>query len=173
MEKRCHQNQDRAKSWKNQFSNTFEDWILNTNNLPHLNQVITWRTPNLTQKGGSKHRVHQGYGYIWKRYRFYILCFFCRIIFTNVKSHASCLIRIRWTSPNLIQKGGSKYRVHQGYGCVWRRYPFCTFCSFFAEKSCRQNQDRAKSWKNQFLNTFTLEFWIETGCHQNQDRSKT
>ena len=43
---------------------------------------------------------------------------------------SSCLIRIRWKSPNLIQKGGSKYRVHQGYGCVWRRYRFCTFCFF-------------------------------------------
>ena len=85
IETSCHQNQDRAKSWKNQFSNTFEDWIVNK--LPHLNQVIRWRIPNLTQKGGSKYRVHQGYGCIWRRYRFYIFCFFGRIIFTNVKSH--------------------------------------------------------------------------------------
>ena len=105
---------------------------------------------------------------------------------------SSCLIKIRWTSPNLIQKGGSKYRVHQGYGWVWRRYPFCIFCIFFAEKycnqnqdliffklkfwietSCHQHQDRAKSWKKQFLNTFSIEFWIETSCHQNQDRAKS
>ena len=41
------------------------------------------------------------------------------------------------------------------------------------EKNCHQNQDCAKSWKNQFLNTFLEEFWMETGCHQNQDRAKS
>ena len=40
-------------------------------------------------------------------------------------------------------------------------------------KSCRQNQERAKSWGNQFLNTCLIEFWIETSCHQNQDRAKS
>jgi len=29
-----------------------------------------------------------------------------------------------------------------------------SFIEFWLEKSCHQNQDRAKSWKNQFLNTF-------------------
>ena len=48
---------------------------------------------------------------------------------------SSCLFKIRWTSPNLIQKGGSKYRVHLGYGCVWRRYPFCIFLQFFSAKT--------------------------------------
>ena len=89
---------------------------------------------------------------------FIYFCFFGRIFENFMKTQhimsliSSCLIKIRWTSPNLIQKGGSKYRVHQGYGCVWRRYPFCIFLqfSFFAEKSCRQNQDRAKSWKMNF-----------------------
>ena len=40
------------------------------------------------------------------------------------------------------------------------------------EKSCHQNQDRAKSWKNQFSN-FLIEFWIEKSRHQNQDRAKS
>ena len=28
---------------------------------------------------------------------------------------------------NVTEKGGSKYGVHQGYGCIWRRYPFYIF----------------------------------------------
>ena len=32
--KSCHQNQDRAESWKHQFWNTFLNWILNKNKLP-------------------------------------------------------------------------------------------------------------------------------------------
>ena len=109
---------------------------MNRNKLPHFNQVIRWRIPNLTQKGGSKYRVHQGYGCIWRRYHFYIFLFFAYLVELYLQMSkvmktqhimsliSSCLIRIRWKSPNLIQKGGSKYRVHQGYGCVWRRYRF-------------------------------------------------
>ena len=41
------------------------------------------------------------------------------------------------------------------------------------EKSCHQNQDRAKSSKKQFFNTFLIEFWIEKSRHQNQDRAKS
>ena len=41
------------------------------------------------------------------------------------------------------------------------------------EKSRHQNQDRPKSWKNQFSNTFLIEFWIEQSRHQNQDRAKS
>ena len=83
---------------------------------------------------------------------FIYFCFFGRIKFTNEKvmktQHimsliSSCLIRIRWKSSNLIQKGGSKYRVHQGYGCVWRRYRFCTFC-FFCTITC----STVKSFEN-------------------------
>ena len=40
-------------------------------------------------------------------------------------------------------------------------------------KSCHQNQDRAKSWKKQFSNSFLIEFWIEKSRHQNQDRAKS
>ena len=47
------------------------------------------------------------------------------------------------------------------------------FFQFWIEKSCHQNQDRAKSWKNQFLNTFLIQFWKEKSCHQKQDRAKS
>ena len=35
---------------------------------------------------------------------------------------------------------------------------FVFFYNFFAEKSCRQNQDRAKSWKMNFQYFFELNF---------------
>ena len=136
---------------------------MNRNKLPHLNQVIRWGIPNLTQKGGSKYRVHQGYGCIWRRYRFYIFLFF--LVELNLQMSkvmktqhimsllSSCLIRIRWKSPNLIQKGGSKYRVHQGYGCVWRRYPFCIFLQLFCRKKLPP-KPRSCQKLEQFLNIF-------------------
>ena len=40
------------------------------------------------------------------------------------------------------------------------------------ERRCHQNKDRARSWKIQFLNVFLIEFWIVKSCRQNQDRSK-
>ena len=145
-----------------------------------------------------------------------VFCTFClyNYIFNRLKvlktQRIMCLFFILslisswWKRPNLIQKGGSKYRVHQGYGCVWRRYPFCIFCIFcfcFRQKlppkprSC-QKLEKTNFWiflhwilnrnklppkprscqkleENKFLNIFYIEFWIETSCHQNQDRAKS
>ena len=44
---------------------------------------------------------------------------------------------------------------------------------FWIETSCHQNQDRAKSWKNQFSNISWIEMWLEKSCQQNQDRTKS
>ena len=99
--------------------------------------------PNLTETGGSKYGVPQGYGCIWRRYPFYIL--FCHLlVYADIKDHetdnSSCPIIFHHVSskssnqeeiPNLTETGGSKYGVPQGYGCIWRRYPFYIFVSSF------------------------------------------
>ena len=117
--------------------------------MSHLNQVITWIIMNPTQKGGSKYRVHQGYGCIWRRYPFYtFLLFFLAIFLFRVRFTKSKVMKTQriktldvssyfimshlnqvstWIILNPTQKGGSKYRVHQGYGCIWRRCLFYTF----------------------------------------------
>ena len=51
----------------------------------------------------------------------------CLIIFHHVSSKSSNQEEI----PNLTETGGSKYGVPQGYGCIWRRYPFYIFVSSF------------------------------------------
>ena len=47
----------------------------------------------------------------------------CLIIFHHVSSKSSNQEEI----PNLTETGGSKYGVPQGYGFIWRRYPFYIF----------------------------------------------
>ena len=163
MEKRCHQNQDCTKAGKTIFD-SFLHWILNRNKLPpkprscqklaktifeyfwrlnfeYLNQVITWRIPNLTQKGGSKYRVHQGYGYIWKTYRFYIFCFLVELylqmskVMHPVSSESDGQAQI-WYKREVLSIGFTKGMAAFGGGIL-----FCIFCNFFAEKYCNQNQD--------------------------------
>ena len=100
--------------------------------------------PNLTETGGSKYGVPQGYGCIWRRYPFYML--FCHfLVYADIKDHetdnSSCPIIFHHVSskssnqeeiPNLTETGGSKYGVPQGYGCIWRRHleevSFLHFC---------------------------------------------
>ena len=123
--------------------------ILTRNKLPHLNQVIRWIIPNLTQKGGSKYRVRQGYGCIWRRYRFLYVLFFGRIIFTNVKvmktQHimsliSSCLIRIKWKAQiwykrEVLSIGFTKGMAAFGGGILF--VFFCIFAFFFWRKKCK------------------------------------
>ena len=68
-------------------------------------------------------------------------CLFCHFLaHADIKDHetnnSSCLIIFHHVSskssnqeeiPNLTETGGSKYGVPQGYGCIWRRYPFYIF----------------------------------------------
>ena len=85
--------------------------------------------PNLTETGGSKYGVPQGYGFIWRRYPFYIFLFGDFLVYADIKDHetnnSSCLIIFHHASskssnqeeiPNLTETGGSKYGVPQGYG---------------------------------------------------------
>ena len=85
--------------------------------------------PNLTETGGSKYGVPQGYGCIWRRYPFYKQFLFRHflVVFHHVSSKSSSQEEI----PNLTETGGSKYGVPQGYGCIWRRYPFYIFVLSF------------------------------------------
>ena len=66
------------------------------------------------------------------------------LVYAGMKDHetnnSSCLITFHHVSskssnqeeiPNLTETGGSKYGVPQGYGCIWRRYPFYMFVSSF------------------------------------------
>ena len=115
--------------------------------------------PNLTETGGSKYGVQQGYGCIWRRYPFYIfVCHFlvyadikdretnnssCLIIFHHVSSKSSNLEEI----PNLTETGGSKYGVPQGYGFIWRRYPFYIFffCHFLVYADIKDHETNNSS----------------------------
>ena len=100
--------------------------------------------PNLTETGGSKYGVPQGYGCIWRRYPFYMFFFSPFLVYADIKDHetntSSCLIMFHHVSskssnqeeiPNRTETGGSKYGVPQGYGCIWRRYPFYIFVLSF------------------------------------------
>ena len=74
----------------------------------------------------------------------FLFCHF--LVYADIKDHetnnSSCLnyhISSRLSSkssnqeeiPNLTETGGSKYGVQQGYGCIWRRYPFFIFVLSF------------------------------------------
>ena len=86
LEKSCHQNEDRAKSWKNQFLNTF--------------LVVP---------------------------PFHILRCLCHLCSSLEQKPETSILNT-----------------------------FLIKC--WIEKSCRQNQDRAKRWRNQFLSTFLFQF---------------
>ena len=71
------------------------------------------------------------------------LNFECQALFSQYIFNSSFFIMFRLNQvyiyicnqveiPNLTRKGGSKYGVHQGYGCIWRMYPFYMFvlCKF-------------------------------------------
>ena len=51
------------------------------------------------------------------------------------------------------------YEVHQGYGCIWRRYPFYIFCHFLLSKSkhkagiCKQNDGTEQTKETQMEKT--------------------
>ena len=72
----------------------------------------------------------------------FLFCHF--LVYADIKDHetnnSSCLIIFHHVSsqssnqegiPNLTETGGSKYGVPQGYGCIWRRYPFYIFVLSF------------------------------------------
>ena len=46
------------------------------------------------------------------------------------KTNSSCLIILYHVSSDSSNQGGSKYGVHQGYGCIERMYPFDRFSCF-------------------------------------------
>ena len=101
--------------------------------------------PNLTETGGSKYGVQQGYGCIWRRYPLYIfvlsflgLCGYQRPRKKTIHHVSSYFIMSHLFKSsnqveilNLAETGGSKYGVPQGYGCIWRKYPFYMFVLYF------------------------------------------
>ena len=114
--------------------------------------------PNLTETGGSKYGVPQGYGCIWRRYPFYMFFLGHFLVYADIKDHetnnSSCLIVFHHVSskssnqeeiPNLTETGGSKYGVPQGYGCIWRRYPFYIFVLSFLGL-CGYQRPRSKQF---------------------------
>ena len=56
----------------------------------------------------------------------------------------------------------------------WKNQFFNTFAiKFLTGKNNHKNQDPAKSWKDQFFNTFAIKFLTEKNSHQNQDPAKS
>ena len=186
LEKSCHHNQDPAKSWKNQFLNTF--WV----GPPfHILRCLCHLCSSLEQKP-EKSILNT----------FLIKCWIeksCRQNQDRAKRWGNQFLSIFWNwfyiyiySLFLLilsaqKKDQEKYLCH--LFCekrVWN-FTFWNVCAIYlvvmetkAGKinfeyffNYHPNQDRAKKVRKSISEYFFNWIWIETSCHQNQNRAKS
>ena len=55
-------------------------------NIRRIYIINNWEIPNVTRKGGSKYRAHQGNGTIWKMFLFSVVSFCSQKIYTYIYS---------------------------------------------------------------------------------------
>ena len=52
--------------------------------LSYIYIINNWEIPNVTRKGGSKYRAHQGNGTIWKMFLFSVVSFCSQKIYIYI-----------------------------------------------------------------------------------------